>query len=103
MSHVKEASMMSLHRNAIRLCFALALTLPLSAYAANYDVKVLFDTDDNRSTGCIFDTSNGMVAGVDQILTTSVAVNGGTATVTGVVRQLCSGGFLGAPIAVDAG
>jgi hypothetical protein len=96
--------MMSLHRNAIRFfLFAVALTLPLSAYAANYDVKVLMDTDINRSTGCVVSTASGPVAGIEQVLTTSVSVTGGTATVTGVTRQLCTSGFLGSPIPVDGG
>jgi len=94
---------MSLHRNTIRLLFAIALTLPLSAYATNYDIKVLFDTDVNRSTGCTVNIGTGSVSGIEQVLTTSVTVTGGTAAVTGVTRQLCSSGFLGSPISVDGG
>jgi hypothetical protein len=43
---------MSKHRTAIRFLFIAVLALPLSAFAANYEVKALIDTDNNRSTGC---------------------------------------------------
>jgi hypothetical protein len=103
-SPAKEQSTMSLYRNAIRFIIStLALTLPLSAYAVNYDVKVLMDTDTNRATGCTVSTASGPVSGIEQVLTTSISVSGGSATVTGVTRQLCTGGFLGAPIPVDGG
>ena len=96
---------MSSIRNALRcIFFAFLFTLPLSAYAANYDVRVLFDTDANRSTGCTVPTANGPVAGVEQILTTSVTVNGGAGTVTGVTRQTCVNGlFFGDPVPVNGG
>src|ERR1700756_2847831 len=95
-------STMSAFRNSVRfLFFTLVLALPLSAYAANYDIKVFFDTDTNRATGCNVSTANGPVAGVEQVLPTSISVNGGTGTVTGVTRQVCSGGVFGAPIPVD--
>src|SRR5258706_2496279 len=96
---------MSSNRNALRRIFlALLFTLPLSAYAANYDVRVLFDTDTNRATGCTVPTANGPVAGVEQILTTSVTVNGGAGTVTGVSRQTCINGlFFGDPVPVNGG
>ena len=96
---------MSSIRNALRCIFvAFLFTLPLSAYAANYDVRVLFDTDANRSTGCTVPTANGPVAGVEQILTTSVTVNGGAGTVAGVTRQTCVNGlFFGDPVPVNGG
>ncbi|HXA16533.1 MAG TPA: putative Ig domain-containing protein [Thermoanaerobaculia bacterium] len=96
---------MSSLRNALRcIFFALVFTAPLSAYAANYDVRVFFDTDSNRATGCTIPTPNGPVAGVEQVLTTSVTVNGGVGTVTGVTRQLCVNGlFFGDPVPVNGG
>src|SRR5216684_328293 len=96
---------MSSLRNAFRcIFFALVFTAPLSVYAANYDVRVLFDTDANHATGCTIPTANGPVAGVEQILTTSVTVNGGAGTVTGVTRQTCVGGlFFGDPVPVNGG
>jgi hypothetical protein len=95
---------MSSFRNAFRfLVCAVALTLPLSAYAANYNIQVFFDTDANRATGCTLTTANGPVSGIEQVLTTAVTVTGGTGTVTGVTRQVCSSGFFGAPIPVNGG
>ncbi len=96
---------MSPLRNALRcIFFALVFTAPLSAYAVNYDVRVFFDTDSNRATGCTIPTANGPVAGVEQVLTTSVTVNGGTGTVTGVTRQVCVNGlFFGDPVPVNGG
>ncbi|HEX7676681.1 MAG TPA: hypothetical protein VF713_01045, partial [Thermoanaerobaculia bacterium] len=96
---------MSTLRTALRcIFFALVFTAPLSAYAANYDVRVFFDTDANRATGCTIPTANGPVAGVEQVLTTSVTVNGGIGTVTGVTRQQCVNGlFFGDPVPVNGG
>jgi len=95
---------MSSFRNAIRfIVCATALTLPLSAYAANYNVQVFFDTDANRGTGCTLTTANGPVSGIEQVLTTAVTVTGGTGTVTGVTRQVCTSGFFGSPIPVAGG
>ncbi len=96
---------MSSLRNALRcIFFALVCTAPLSAYAVNYDVRVFFDTDSNRATGCTIPTANGPVVGVDQVLTTSVTVNGGAGTVTGVTRQVCINGlFFGDPVPVNGG
>src|SRR4051812_20330128 len=95
----RQGLSMSSFRNALRFLFcAFVLTLPLSAFAANYNVQVFFDTDANRATGCTLATANGPVSGIEQVLTTAVTVTGGTGSVTGVTRQVCSGGFFGAPI-----
>jgi hypothetical protein len=95
---------MSSFRNAVRFVFfVLVLTIPLSAYAANYNVQVFLDTDANRATGCTLTTANGPVSGIEQVLTTAVTVTGGAGTVTGVTRQVCTNGFFGAPIAVNGG
>ena len=82
---------MSTNRTAIRfLIFIFLVTLPLSAFAATYDVKALIDTDNNRATGCSVGLSGGtIVSGIDTILTTSVTVTATTGTVTGVTRQTC--------------
>jgi hypothetical protein len=95
---------MSKYRTAIRFLFIAVLALPLSAFAANYDVKALIDTDNSRSTGCAALLPDGTtVTGIDTILTTSVTVTGSTGTVTAVTRQTCSGGFFGGPVPVDNG
>src|SRR5258707_14130076 len=96
---------MSCFRNVVRfVIFAFVLTLPLSAYAVNYDVRVFFDTDANRATGCTVATANGPVSGIEQVLTTSVTVNGGAGARTGVTRQVCVDGILfGEPIPVNGG
>ena len=98
---------MSTNRTAIRfLIFIFLVTLPLSAFAATYDVKALIDTDNNRATGCSVGLSGGtIVSGIDTILTTSVAVTGTTGTVTGVTRQTCNlvSGLFGAGVPVDSG
>ncbi|HEX3069057.1 MAG TPA: putative Ig domain-containing protein, partial [Thermoanaerobaculia bacterium] len=95
---------MSKYRTAIRFLFIALLALPLSAFAANYDVKALIDTDNSRSTGCPVALPDGStVTGIDTILTTSVTVTGTTGTVTAVTRQTCSGGSFGGPVPVDNG
>jgi VCBS repeat-containing protein len=82
---------------------ALALTLPIVASAATFEVKALIDTDNSRGTGCTMITPGGLVSGIDVVLTTAGTVTGTTGTVTGVTRQTCSGGSLGLPTAVDSG
>jgi hypothetical protein len=81
---------MSTNRTAIRLLFAALLALPLSAFAAGYDVKAFIDTDNKRATGCSAVLQDGTnVSGIDTILNTFVTVSGGTGTVTAVTRQTC--------------
>ncbi len=57
--------------------------------ASTGELRVLFDSDNNGSTGCTV----GSFAGVDQVLITTVA--NGTTT---AARQVCSGGTFGAAI-----
>ncbi len=95
---------MSKYRTAIRLLFIAVLALPLSAFAATYDVKALIDTDNSRATGCSVSLPDGtIVNGFDTILTTSVTVTGTTGTVTAVTRQTCVGGSFSGPVPVDNG
>jgi hypothetical protein len=95
---------MSKYRTAIRFLFIAVLALPLSAFAANYDVKALIDTDNSRGTGCPVVLPDGTtVTGIDTMLTTSVTVTGNTGTVTAVTRQTCVGGVFAGPVPVDNG
>ena len=95
---------MNIARFTTRLLAVGSLLYSLSAFAANYDVKALIDTDNSRSTGCPVALPDGStVTGIDTILTTSVTVTGTTGTVTAVTRQTCSGGSFGGPVPVDNG
>ena len=67
-----------------------------SATAAVTDFAVLFDSDDNRFTGC---SVSGM-EGVDHVFTTTV--DPASARVTGVFGQRCAEGSLSAAQMVDA-
>jgi Putative Ig domain. len=94
------------YRTAIRLLFSVTLALPISAFAANFEVKALIDTDNSRSTGCSVLTPGGVVSGIDIVVTTAGTVSGTTGSVTGVTRQTCvntSANFFSSPIAVDGG
>jgi hypothetical protein len=99
---------MSLIRNAIRaLCFvAVAVAIPISASADNFEIRALIDVDNSRSTGCNITTPGGIVSGIDTILTTDGTVSGTTATVTAVTRQTCvnpAANLFSTPVAVDSG
>nr|MDP9194962.1 putative Ig domain-containing protein [Acidobacteriota bacterium] len=83
-------------RSLLLVCLA---TFPIFAHAANTELRVLFDTDNNAGTGC---TVSGM-AGVDQVLVTKVSDDGTTAQVTETYRQICAGGVLGGPVDVNTG
>ncbi len=79
----------------------LALVLvPRPAAAATGDFRVLVDADDNAGTGCTIATADGPFTGVERVLVTTVDLD--SKTVTSVVVQECSGGSLGAPVAVTS-
>jgi hypothetical protein len=97
---------MTCRRKVIRFfVLAASILVPLTVSAANFDVKVLVDTDNRRSTGCTVNTTGGIVSGIDVILTTT-GTTGAANTVTGVTRQTCvtpSLNQFSAPVAVDGG
>jgi len=102
---------MSSFRNAIRFfALAIALTLPVTASAANFEVKALIDHDANSNSvalpDCVVLTPGGVVSGINTILTTAGTVNGGLASVTAVTRQTCVNSALNqfsSPVPVDGG
>jgi hypothetical protein len=71
-----------------------------AALAATVQVQVLLDLDNNPSTGCTVTTSAGTFNGAEQVLTTTVDTTANL--VTAVSRQVCTGGVLVAPIAVNS-
>ena len=77
----------------VRVVFAflLLLSLPSIALAATTEFRVLFDLDDDETTGC---TVNGM-DGVEQVLVTEVTDADGAGRVTRTHRELCTGSVLG--------
>jgi len=87
-------------RNAVFASVA-ALLFAASAQAVTYDVTIAFDTDRKTTTGCTLTTPAGTFAGAEQVVVTHVNVVGSNATTTGVTRQACSGGTLGAAVSVD--
>ncbi|HEX6095152.1 MAG TPA: cadherin domain-containing protein [Thermoanaerobaculia bacterium] len=71
----------------------LLTALPSFASAATTEFRVLFDADNDPTTGC---TVNGM-DGVDQVLVTQVT-EGASARVTRTHRELCTGTVLGGAV-----
>lgn len=83
---------------ALALCAIASL-----AHAATATYEVLLDLDLSTATGCVVATPKGDVGGIDQMLVTTVNTTETGAVVADVSRRVCSGGALGAPIAVDPG
>jgi hypothetical protein len=76
---------------AVLVCLVAA-----NALAVTSEYRILLDLDNNAATGCS--------GGYEQVLVTTVDTTGpGTATVTRVERQVCSGGTFGPLIFVDGG
>ncbi|MEA2164024.1 MAG: hypothetical protein QOK37_2151 [Thermoanaerobaculia bacterium] len=71
------------------LALALFTAFASNSAAATFEVRILFDTDNNRATGCSVLTAAGELQGVEKIVTTAVAVTGSTAVVTGVRSTTC--------------
>ncbi|MBK5260840.1 MAG: hypothetical protein JJE51_14715, partial [Thermoanaerobaculia bacterium] len=67
-----------------------------SASAVPTDLRVLFDSDNNASTGC---NAFGF-AGVEHVLTTTLET-AGTPRVLSAVRQSCVGGSLASAVVID--
>jgi hypothetical protein len=78
-----------------------SLFVALSAHAAVYDLKLLFDTDRHPSTGCSVTVSSITFTGVEQVINTRVDVTSGVATTLGVTRQACVGGTLASAVPSD--
>ncbi|MGZ5433727.1 MAG: tandem-95 repeat protein, partial [Thermoanaerobaculia bacterium] len=76
------------------LAFLLLSVVPSFASAATTEFRVLFDVDNDDTTGC---TVNGM-DGVDQVLVTQVTDDDSSARVTRTHREVCTGSVLGGPI-----
>ncbi|MEO8032937.1 MAG: Ig-like domain-containing protein, partial [Acidobacteriota bacterium] len=97
---------MSLSRKALAVCFAL-LTLVPATFAATSTTsryQIVLDTDNNAATGCFVDAGGARFSGAEQIVTTTVVTTGTSASVSGVIRQVCSdpaSGTFGSPITVD--
>jgi large repetitive protein len=83
----------------LALLLSFGLFAPESASAAG-QLKVLVDFDNNPATGCTISTPAGPFAGADEVVTTTIDPVSGQ--VTGLQLQLCSGGTLGAPIALTS-
>ncbi len=77
------------------LAFLLLSIVPSFATAATTELRVLFDVDNDATTGC---TVNGM-DGVDQVLVTQVTDDdSSSARVTRTHREVCTGSVLGGAI-----
>jgi hypothetical protein len=70
----------------------LAFTFAQPAFADS-EVLALFDLDNNPATGCAVTTADGQFDGAESVIITTIAT-GAPSTVTGVSRQVCSGGVL---------
>src|SRR4051812_18070607 len=89
----RKPSMIASRRYSLLALAAVVAVCPIFASAANTEVRVLFDVDNNVATGC---TVAGM-SGVDQVLVTQVVDTDVAASVTQTHRLVCSSGILGAP------
>jgi VCBS repeat-containing protein len=83
--------------------FCLASTAIAASTTSRY--QVVLDTDNNAATGCYVDAASARFIGAEQVVTTTVVTTDTSASVTGVVRQVCvtplTNGF-GAPITLDS-
>lgn len=64
---------------------------------SRYVYRVLFDTDNNRDTGCDVPVDDAIIGnqtapGIEQIVTVAVTRDSSSATVTGIVRSACVSG-----------
>lgn len=80
-----------------------AIGAPGAAHAATTTVNTLIDTDNTASTGCSVTTANGAVAGIEQMLSTTVATDATGYRITSITLQSCSNGTFGAPSTIDSG
>src|SRR3954464_7028306 len=85
---------------AIAVLFLVAAPLHLAASTAEF--RVYFDSDNNPATGCNLTVGSQVIAGVEQVLNTSVEVTSTGSNVTGVTRQECNAAAFGSPITVSA-
>jgi hypothetical protein len=91
----------------LRAAFAAALFAISGTAVAQttvFDLKALFDVDNNAATGCSVSTFAGSLSGVDQVVSTRVELTGSSAVVKGVTRQACTTPptVLGSPVTVDS-
>ena len=80
----------------------LACLFATPAFAQTYTYSVYIDSDVNSATGCSVTLPNGTFAGVESVLTATVAT-GSPPQVTSVTRSMCSGSTFGAPVAEGSG
>jgi VCBS repeat-containing protein len=90
-----------LSRTFFQALFLACTFVSFAAHAATTtEFRVLIDSDEDSHTGCSVTTSRGTVAGIDQILVTTVSSTDTSGQITSVARQVCSGGSFGSPISV---
>jgi hypothetical protein len=85
---------------AVSFC---CLASPAFAASTTSRYQVVLDTDNNPATGCFVDAGSARFSGAEQVLTTTVVTTDTSASVTGVVRQLCTdpaSSTFGSPITV---
>jgi methionine-rich copper-binding protein CopC len=80
---------------------ALAAT-PVSAVPATSQFVALLDLDNNPATGCTVATADGPFKGVEVMLVTTVDITQSPPQVISVMRQTCTAGSFGAPVAVTS-
>jgi VCBS repeat-containing protein len=98
---MKGARMFTFSRQLRVAAFVVGCLFPVAGFAINSEYRVLIDADNATTTGCTVTAGGVSMAGVEQVLVTSVSSNETTGTVTSVTRQVCTSGALGAPIAVS--
>ena len=78
----------------------LLLAVPTFVYANPRAIRFLLDVDHDTATGCL---TRG-VRGVDHVLTTTIAIEGGLARIAETTKQACVAGVMAGPIeTVDGG
>ncbi|MFO1304131.1 MAG: IPTL-CTERM sorting domain-containing protein [Burkholderiales bacterium] len=78
----------------------------LAAVASAAQLTIFLDTDNNAGTGCTLPVPGGTIAGIEQVLNTTVNASATPPTVGAVTRQVCvnpATNTLGPPLPVDAG
>ena len=88
---------------SLALGLAIAFAFAAPAPAATPSVGVALDTDDHAATGCSFATANGVLPGVELVVTARIVTTATGAYVDRVERQSCVGGALGGAVLVDPG
>ena len=90
-----------MRRAIAHFALLLVLVLPASVLAQTYTHSALIDSDNDAMTGCTVTTAAGTVSGVELRVTASVSAI--PPQVDSVTREVCSGGVLGAPVAIGGG